>query len=41
MLCALFMHRRMLAALTIALLPAPAIAATLVENARASYDAPR
>ena len=34
MLCALLMHRRMLAALAIALLPAPAIAATLVENAR-------
>ncbi len=29
-----FMHRRMLAALAIALLPAPAIPATLVENAR-------
>lgn len=29
-----FMHRRMLAALAIALLPAPALAATLVENAR-------
>jgi predicted amidohydrolase YtcJ len=34
MLCALFMHKRMLAALAIALLPTPAIAATLVENAR-------
>src|SRR5688572_33305620 len=34
MLCALFMHGRMLAALAIALLPAPAIAATLIENAR-------
>jgi predicted amidohydrolase YtcJ len=29
-----FMHRRMLAALAIALLPTPALAATLVENAR-------
>ena len=28
------MHRRMLAALAIALLPAPALAATLIENAR-------
>lgn len=34
MLCALLMQRRMLAALAIALLPAPALAATLVENAR-------
>src|SRR5687767_14446656 len=29
-----FMHRRMLAALAIALLPAPAITATLIDNAR-------
>ena len=34
MLCALFMHGRMLAALAIALLPAPAISTTLIENAR-------
>lgn len=34
MLCALFMHRRMIAALALALLPAPALSATLVENAR-------
>ena len=34
MLCAPFMHRRMYAALALALLPAPTFAATLVENAR-------